>query len=243
MFLIKNPSETGQQAANGFISRSLIIIISFGVVLLTSVAIAIYFYVRYQQTQQMLTNSTQSGEQAALVAKVGKLIVLPSGEQPNVATVSDINKLKGQPFFANARNGDKVLIYSRAQEAILYDPLVNKIVAVGPIALTQATPSLTGVQTAQLSPMRVVISNGTDVIGFASSSAKDLEEKFPSMTVVAKTDAQKSTYTKTLIVDLTGKNATQAAILAKALNAKVIPSVPAGETKPTDADILIILGK
>src|ERR1700722_19441064 len=111
----------------GFSSRSLIIIVAFAIVLLASIALAIYFYFQYQQTQTQLNKSTSGNEQAALISEVGKLIVLPSGEQPTVATVSDINKLKGQSFFVHARDGDKVLIYSKAQEAILYDPLAGKI--------------------------------------------------------------------------------------------------------------------
>ncbi len=46
---------------------------------------------------------------------------------------------KGQPFFANAQVGDKVLIYYKAKKAILYNPTDNKIVEVGPISDPQAT--------------------------------------------------------------------------------------------------------
>ena len=37
------------------------------------------------------------------VEKVGKLMVLPVGEQPTIATVVDPAKLKDQPFFSNAK--------------------------------------------------------------------------------------------------------------------------------------------
>lgn len=68
-----------------------------------------------------------------LVAEVGKLIELPQGETPTIATVTDISKLKDQPFFAKAKNGDKVLIYANARKAILYDPQAKKIVDIAPI--------------------------------------------------------------------------------------------------------------
>lgn len=65
---------------------------------------------------------------AILVEKVGKLVFLPVDETPTVATVSDPELLKNQPFFAEAKKGDQVLIYANARKAILYDPVANKIV-------------------------------------------------------------------------------------------------------------------
>lgn len=69
----------------------------------------------------------------ATTAKVGKLIVLPTDEKPTVATVTDASKVKDQTFFQNAKNGDVVLIYTKAQKAILYDPAENMIVEVGAV--------------------------------------------------------------------------------------------------------------
>jgi len=93
---------------------------------------AIYYYLAKESN---LTVSTSSSEQeiAALILKVGELIILPEGESPTVATVTNPELLRNQPFFANAKNGDKVLIYTRARKAILYNPASNKIVEVAPI--------------------------------------------------------------------------------------------------------------
>ncbi|OGN17447.1 MAG: hypothetical protein A3F48_04405 [Candidatus Yanofskybacteria bacterium RIFCSPHIGHO2_12_FULL_41_9] len=63
------------------------------------------------------------------------MLVLPTDEQPTVATVTDLEALKGQPFFLNAKIGYKVLIYTKAKKAILYDPQARKIVEVAPINL------------------------------------------------------------------------------------------------------------
>ncbi len=77
----------------------------------------------------------------ALVVEVGKLIALPSDEKPTVATVTDLDKVKDQPFFKNAKNGDKVLIYTNAKKAILYRPGEKRIIEVGAVNINQTTPA------------------------------------------------------------------------------------------------------
>ena len=91
-----------------------------------------YFYHEYQVLKENPQAVTDK-ENATLVAKLGQLIELPANEQPTIATVADPSKLKGQPFFANAKTGDRVFIYTNAKEAILYDEAANKIVQVAPI--------------------------------------------------------------------------------------------------------------
>jgi hypothetical protein len=68
-----------------------------------------------------------------VVTKVGKLVELPPGEAPTVATVSDLAPLKSQEFFKDAQIGDKVLIFGAAKKAILYRPSTDKIIQVAPL--------------------------------------------------------------------------------------------------------------
>jgi hypothetical protein len=71
-----------------------------------------------------------------LVAKVGRHIVLPQGEEPAMAEVKDAATLADeQPFYKDAHNGDRVLIYFKAQKAYLYDPNRDVLVNVGPVVL------------------------------------------------------------------------------------------------------------
>ena len=106
---------------------------AFSIILLVLVvasgAVAAYFY---QQWSALKANpqSVAQKEAEQLVARVSQLIVLPQDEAPTIATVQDPEVLKEQPFFANAKKGDKVLIYTNAGKAILYDPVNNKIIEV-----------------------------------------------------------------------------------------------------------------
>ena len=68
-----------------------------------------------------------------LLQKIGLLMVLPTDEEPTIATVSDLSKLSQQEFFKNAQLGDKVIIYYKAKKAILYRPFENKIIELAPL--------------------------------------------------------------------------------------------------------------
>lgn len=69
---------------------------------------------------------------------VGKHILLPEGETPTVATVTDPEPIKDQPFFSHAQVGDKVLIYPTARKAFLYRPSLDKLIEVSAIAASVA---------------------------------------------------------------------------------------------------------
>lgn len=80
----------------------------------------------------------------ALIKKVGGVATLPTGEDPAVATVSDVNKAKAQSaFFNNAQNGDKVLLYVKSGTAILYRPSTNKVINQGPLNITNTAANTT----------------------------------------------------------------------------------------------------
>lgn len=83
--------------------------------------------------QQSNSNGQNKEVDKQLLEEVGKLIILPSGEQPTIATVSDLSKLKDKPFFNNAQIGDKVLIYLKAKKAILFRPSEHKIIELAPL--------------------------------------------------------------------------------------------------------------
>jgi hypothetical protein len=111
------------------------------IALVATSSMAVYFYlqtVKPKKTPQELAQQ----EVKDIVAKVSLLIVLPEGETPTIATVTDPKLLKDQAFFSKAQKGDQVLIYTNAKKAILYNPTTNKIVDVAPVNIGN-TPAVT----------------------------------------------------------------------------------------------------
>jgi len=112
------------------------VLIALIVLIVLSLGAAGYFFWQFTELKSNPQRFIQE-ETQALINKVSRLIVLPEGETPTIATVSDPEKLKDQPFFAKAKTGDKVLIFSTSQKAILYDPVNDIIVEVAPINIGQ----------------------------------------------------------------------------------------------------------
>ena len=100
-----------------------------------AVGSGIYFTSKGIAASGAIAQATNQQNVDQLVASVGKLMLLPQSEEPTVATVSDLEALKGQAFFENAAIGDKVLMYPKAGEAVLYDPSADKVIQVGPLTV------------------------------------------------------------------------------------------------------------
>lgn len=93
--------------------------------------VVVFYYATFQFFKiRQDSNAAAQREIKAITKHIGKFMELPEGEEPTLATVSDREKLKGQQFFANAKNGDKVLIYPKAKKAILFRPSSGKIIEV-----------------------------------------------------------------------------------------------------------------
>ena len=181
-----------------------------------------------------------SDPNAKIVEAVSKIAYLPS-ENPQVATVSDISQLKGQSFFADAANGDKVLIYTNTKRAYLYRPSTGKIVNIGPVNTPQAQASSTPSASIDSQVARVDILNGTSVEGLTRVAALKIQKGDVQAQIVTRANAIKNTYTGTLVIDISGKNSTTAEKIATLLGGQT-GKLPSPEVKPKDADILVILG-
>lgn len=114
--------------------------------ILLIIGISATLYTIKMQPQLLGLSKGQADSQAEAdrtVEEVGKLIVLPTDEKPTIATVSDVEKVKEQPFFKNAKNDDKVLIYTNAKKAILYRPSEKRIIEVGAVNINQQPQTVT----------------------------------------------------------------------------------------------------
>ncbi len=202
------------------------VLIGLGVIILVLSVIAGFFYVQYQNLKKNPDQITKA-ENEALVEEVGKIYDLPKDETPTIATVIDKEKLKDQPFFANAQNGDKILIFTKSKKAIVYRPKEKVIVNAGPIALDQK--SLTQV---------ALINAGGDM----GAIEKKISEKFgDSVAILTKTDAKnRNSVRKITVVDVNGQNADAVKKIAAETGGEV-GSLPAGETAPEGAAIVIFV--
>lgn len=182
-----------------------------------------------------LKNNPQQATQdevQKLVEETGKLIVLPEGETPTVASITDREKLKDVPFFAKAENGDKVLIYVNARKAFLYRP-GTKLIEVATINLTPRAD--------QGFAAKVALRNSTEVAGLTKRVEDELKRLLPKVEITARGNA-KAAVEKTLVVDLSGSRKADAERLATIVGGTV-GELPKGEAKPVGADFLILLGK
>ena len=108
------------------------------VVAIVGIAGSVFFYNKYQSIKNNPTEVTKQ-EAKKLVEDISKLMDLPTGEDPTVATVTDSTKLIDQAFFKDAQNGDKLLAYTIAKRAILYRPATNKIINIAPFSISPNT--------------------------------------------------------------------------------------------------------
>ncbi|MBP6038417.1 MAG: hypothetical protein KA604_03730 [Candidatus Saccharimonas sp.] len=110
-------------------------VIFFAILAVVGFGVAGYAYKQYLDLKNN-PQQVQDNKMLAVKEKVAGLIALPSDEKPTLMTVTDVTKLKDQPFFKNAQNDDVVLIFPQAKKAIIYREKENKLINVGPIAIT-----------------------------------------------------------------------------------------------------------
>jgi len=78
---------------------------------------------------------------------ISALIQLPRGAPTMVVINNASSAKKIQPFLVNADDGDILIVYKSAGEAILYRPSTNKLISVGPVTKTHQSTSVAPVTT------------------------------------------------------------------------------------------------
>jgi hypothetical protein len=220
-------------------TKAIFIILMVVLVLSISATIALsYLYLNSRQTQD--PDQLTEKEVQLLVNKVSKLIELPE-ETPTVATVTDVEKLSTQPFFQNAINGDKVLIFQTARKAYLYRPENNILIEVAPLNVQDQTEATTTSAPAAPEPaFTVALYNGTQTVGLTNTFQQKLTTTFPKAEVVSKANATTNTYETSFMVDVQGNDPELSQMLSQRLNLP-LKELPADEATPS-AQVLIILG-
>jgi hypothetical protein len=120
-----------------FIKASVVTLVIIGLIVTAG-----FSYKLYADTQaKVVLKDNVSGQKGSdtsdqsVINLVGKHIVLPN-ETPKVVTVKDVETLrKSEPFFNNATNGDKLLVYQN--KVVLYSLILDKVVEVATIKLNK----------------------------------------------------------------------------------------------------------
>lgn len=201
---------------------------------------SLYWQLRQETTQLRQDPQVMAQEELqTILDEVSQLITLPDGVVPILATVNNADELRErQPFFQNAQNGDKLLLYSNApseedRKAYLYRPATKQLINVAPL-------NIGGQIQAQEDAFSIAIRNGTSQPDLAEQMESLMERIFPNSSVTETTNAANADYTQTVLVRLNGSEE----VVDKVANLLNVPiaNLPAGEVAPEDADMLLILG-
>lgn len=222
------------------------IIVVVTILLVGSLGVSGYFYMKWKSatTVVVVDPEEEQEEVREITTVVSAFMELPQGEEPTIATVVDREKLRDQSFFKSAENGDKVLIYSNAQKAILYRPSTKKVVEIAPIYFNKEQLEQAQAPTApipeEIRIVKIAYYNGTGITGRAGATETKIKQGFTNTETVAVTNA-KAKYKTTIVVDINGNMAVEADGIANLLKGQV-QTLPPGEDRP-EADLLIIVGE
>ncbi|MFO0882159.1 MAG: hypothetical protein U0491_01800 [Candidatus Saccharimonadales bacterium] len=105
-----------------------IVVVALAVILIALAVGAAIIFFGHKKSENNLSDIK------IIINQVGALYLLPSNEEPALATVTDSSKLSSA-FAGKVENGDRILIYEKNGKAIVYRPSINKIVAVEPVQI------------------------------------------------------------------------------------------------------------
>lgn len=164
------------------------------------------------------------------IKAVSKLIALPSNESPTIFEVSDKAKLGNaiitKTYFANAKNGDVILAYQKANLSVIYRPSEKRIIK---------SDNYTNFYAAA-NPIKIAIIA-------PQSQQQDTENLIGSKVINAEIISKQSPKTsnnQSFVVDATGQNAKAAKELADKIGFSV-GQLPNGEEKPQGALLIVVI--
>lgn len=179
-----------------------------------------------------LHKDTKLGDLKSIEDKVGQLMLLPSNEEPTLATVTDRSKLKDGFLMNHAKDGDRLLIYSKNQIVIIYRPSINKIAGVGSVSVDPAVMESKGTT--------ITVLDGANKPDKTQEIINKVKSAYPEMKVVDGGESPRQDLPSTLVIDNTNSKDELLLSLAQLINGKQgVP--PLGVTK-SQTDMMIIVG-
>jgi hypothetical protein len=187
------------------------------------------YFKKYNDLKASSSKSVED-KNKELVAKVGKVYQLPSGEEPVVLNVNkdpkefttDQEKAFAKTF-KDLKKDDIILLYQKASLAIEWRPSENKVISTAPLA----------------------VATGTNVALIASAEGQatltqTLTAKLPDEVRIGGKATPIGQYGSTTVIDMTGKKADVAKKVADAIGGTVSTAFPVGEKAPDGAEIVVI---
>lgn len=205
-----------------FFGKALIFRSLFALAFIAVAAFGVFYYDKYNDLKNSSPEQLQQAQTDSYIAAINRLYALPTDEKPDIATVKDKEALKKQyPFFDQAENDDIVLIYKNAKLAILYRPSSKQLIKVGPVN----------------------VESGLSIRTVGNETERKAVEKLLGDSQVSYTSGgnAKTAITGVTVVDVSGKHSEDAKKLAEVVKGKV-GSLPAGEEKPDNVDLLVLVG-
>lgn len=187
-----------------------------------------------------LTKPKDQADISSIVNMIRQSVEIPSNETPTVATVTDQDKVRSQPFFASAQTGDKIVVFAQAKKAVLFRPSSGKIINIITLSDNRSAEPKSASASAQSESVAVSISNGTTKKGLAGLYESKIKEALPESQISLE-NAAKDDYQTTQVIAINQQKKSLAEKLANQIGANIAVDLPEGEVKPK-ADILIILG-
>ena len=183
--------------------------------------------------QSVLPEKTKSQVDIANVkAAVSKLMILPSNEEPTLASVQDKSKLADEFLRSKTENGDKVLVYTDSHLVIVYRPSIQKIAAVGVANVDPAYPESKGTT--------IIVKDGSNNPAKTKQILDTIRSEYPDSKVTDGGKTNKQDFQDTIVID----NSNNKDYLVEALTVKLPGKrgiVPLSEPR-TDSDIEVIVG-
>jgi hypothetical protein len=195
-----------------------------------------------------LSLQSQDNRSDEVLAEIKKLVRVGEDENVNVALIEDAEELRKQNagFYANAKKGDFLVVFTTSQRVLIYDRAISQIVNFSSYNIIPELIAEDKINDAE-KPLNVeirVAANGSRES--AASLKENLENLSPNYKVTATTATVRDYKALTVVIQNKSKKPSmsqnlQNQVTASPGNKTLLESLPEGEN-PSNADVVIIIG-